>query len=390
MVELPVWRGEERPGSLPWETVWADILGLYKTGLHPAIALAIAHKGEVVLDRAVGHRVPGGTERVGPHTLYNLFSASKILTAAVVSALLEREVLRLEEPLVASLHEMAGTGKEGIRLRHLLQHSAGISEMPQGLEPMAALGDPSQVLGPLLALPAASPPGRRVAYHPISSWLLLSLLVERKTGKDLRTLSRELLLDPLGLKEFGYGVAAKDLGRVALHARTGLDRVPVMEGIFQKTTGVSTAVAVQISNHPAFLQAVLPSANVIGTARDTLRLLECLRLGGELDGVRVLKPETVRRMLEDETPRSFDGTFGFPMRYGLGMMKGGDRFSLFGMRTRKAFGHLGFSNVLVYSDPERQLSVAFLNTGKPMLAPGMVPWAMLVQRLAAMVPRERS
>jgi CubicO group peptidase (beta-lactamase class C family) len=94
-------------------------------------------------------------------------------------------------------------------------------------------------------------------------------------------------------------------------------------------------------------------------------------------------------MLEDETPRSFDGTFGFPMRYGLGMMKGGDRFSLFGMHTRKAFGHLGFSNVLVYSDPERQLSVAFLNTGKPMLAPGMVPWAMLVQRLAAMVPREK-
>ena len=62
-------------------------------------------------------------------------------------------------------------------------------------------------------------------------------------------------------------------------------------------------------------------------------------------------------------------------------------FSLFGLNTRGAFGHLGLSNVVVYADPARDLSVAFLNTGKPIIAPGMVRWYWVLQRIALMVPR---
>ncbi len=75
------------------------------------------------------------------------------------------------------------------------------------------------------------------------------------------------------------------------------------------------------------------------------------------------------------------------MRYGLGVMMGGTAFSLFGLNTAGAYGHLGLSNVVVYADPSRELAVAFLNTGKPMLAPGMVQWYAVLQRIANLVPR---
>ena len=47
------------------------------------------------------------------------------------------------------------------------------------------------------------------------------------------------------------------------------------------------------------------------------------------------------------------------------------------------------TGVVVYADPVRELAVAFLNTGKPMLAPGMVRWYWILQRLAMLVPRRQ-
>ena len=108
-----------------------------------------------------------------------------------------------------------------------------------------------------------------------------------------------------------------------------------------------------------------------------------------MDGTRVLQTKTIQNAVTDVTPVQLDGTFGFPIRYGLGVMMGGMRFSLFGLNTRGAFGHLGFTGVVVYADPVRELAVAFLNTGKPMLAPGMVRWYWILQRLTMLVPRGR-
>ena len=78
------------------------------------------------------------------------------------------------------------------------------------------------------------------------------------------------------------------------------------------------------------------------------------------------------------------------MRYGLGVMMGGDYFSLFGLGTKGVFGHLGLSNLVAYADPSRELSVAYLTTGKPMFAPGMVQWYRVMQRIANLVPRTAS
>jgi CubicO group peptidase (beta-lactamase class C family) len=77
------------PSALPMQRVWDDVVALYGEGLHPAIGLCVIHRGEVVLDRTIGHLQAGGSEVVTPDTPFNLFSASKIVTAFVVHALIE-------------------------------------------------------------------------------------------------------------------------------------------------------------------------------------------------------------------------------------------------------------------------------------------------------------
>jgi CubicO group peptidase (beta-lactamase class C family) len=168
---------------------------------------------------------------------------------------------------------------------------------------------------------------------------------------------------------------------------TGPPPPPFAAGIFQRSIGMPLAQAVQVTNDARFLTAVLPSANVIGTPRETSRFLALLLGEGQLDGTRLMSAASVRKMVTDVTPLQLDGTFGMPMRYGLGVMMGGTKFSLFGLNTPKAFGHLGLSNVVVFADPERDLAVTFLNSGKPLMDHGMLRWYWVLQRLVMAIPK---
>ena len=76
--------GSEARSDLAIDSMWKQVVKLYETGLHPAIALCIRHRGQVVMDRTVGHvENHPDTHSVGEHatpqTLFSLFSASKIV-----------------------------------------------------------------------------------------------------------------------------------------------------------------------------------------------------------------------------------------------------------------------------------------------------------------------
>ena len=383
--------GREDARNPRMDGVWRDVQQLYRTGLHPAVALHVRHRGRVVLDRTVGHldNAPKGIAGrvVTPDSLFNLFSGSKIVTAALVMALVDDGVLDLERPAAHWVPEFGRHGKERILLRHLLNHTAGIPDMPPGVDVPAALATGNVPIEGFCDLHPLSSPGERAAYHPITSWVILQAIVERATGRSLRTALAERLLQPLGFRTLNYGVPADRLGDVALHAVTGPPAPAPMEAIFRRTIGIGLDEAVRLTNDPRFLQAVLPSANVIGEPRETARFLAMLLGGGAIDGVRVMSERTARRMYTEITPRQFDGTLMFPMRYGLGVMMGGRRFSLFGLDTPGAFGHLGLSNVVVFADPSRDLVVSFLTTGKPLMDLGMLRWYRVLQRIVSVAAR---
>jgi CubicO group peptidase (beta-lactamase class C family) len=125
----------------------------------------------------------------------------------------------------------------------------------------------------------------------------------------------------------------------------------------------------------------------VTTANELSRFFEIFRRGGELDGVRVMKPETIRTALTEQSHLEFDFSLGFPTRFSYGLMLGARVLSLYGRDTQQAFGHLGFTNMLAWADPQRGTSAAVLTNGKPTIYPELPRFFGLTQRITSEAPK---
>jgi CubicO group peptidase (beta-lactamase class C family) len=378
------------------DAVWRACVATYRTGLYPALALCIRRRGHVVLDRSIGHARgnapfdPPGSRRVvaSPRTLFNLFSASKMVVAMLVHACDQRGLVHLDDPVARYLPEFGRHGKERITLRHVLTHRAGIPRIPPQFADLGLLERPSELLAVLANQKPQSRPGRRLAYHALTGGFVLGAVVERVTGKPLRDVLRSEITGPLGLTDFDFGAPAARIRDVAVNAFTGPPVLPPVSQILARALSVSLPEAVRASNDPRFVTGVVPAGNVIATASSASRFMQLLLDGGALGGVRVFETRTIERAIAEQSYLELDFTLGAPIRYGMGFMLGGRFASLFGLRTQRAFGHVGFTNVFVYADPSRDIAVALMTSGKPVLSPGIVRTLWILQTIARVVPRD--
>jgi CubicO group peptidase (beta-lactamase class C family) len=90
----------------------------------------------------------------------------------------------------------------------------------------------------------------------------------------------------------------------------------------------------------------------------------------------------------EQTFFELDLTMGAPIRYSMGFILGARIASPYGIGTPRAFGHLGFTNVFVDADPTRDIAVALMTSGKPVLTPGLARTLMIMQIIAAKLPRD--
>ena len=97
--------------------------------------------------------------------------------------------------------------------------------------------------------------------------------------------------------------------------------------------------------------------------------------------------ETIRTALTEQSHLEIDLSLGFPTRFGYGLMLGARVLSLFGRDTQQAFGHLGFTNILSWADPERAVAVAVLTNGKPTIYPEITRFFGLMQRITSECPK---
>jgi CubicO group peptidase (beta-lactamase class C family) len=380
------------------EAIWDTVEQYYRIGLHPALSLCIRRHGEVILDRAIGYARGAGpddtpdTPRVQatPDTLFNLFSGSKAVTATLVHALVEDGVLDLDAPVAQYLPGFDAHGKGQITVRHVLSHQAGLPETPPEAIDLDLLHDHDHLVRIFSEQVPRTAPGEEVAYHAVTSGFLLGAILREATGECPRVLLRRRLLDPLGFENLSFGVDPAKRGAVATEAFTGpLARAPFSTWM-KRSLGIPFEDAISIANDERFLTGVVPPGNVIGTANEASRFFEMLLRGGTLDGTRVLSQRTIARALAPQNDgRQQDRIIKLPVKYGLGFMLGDERVSFYGPGTPAAFGHLGFTNVLAWADPERDISVALMNNGKPFITPELVAWMRIMWTIGARIPRER-
>jgi CubicO group peptidase (beta-lactamase class C family) len=229
------------------------------------------------------------------------------------------------------------------------------------------LREPERIVELLCEAAPTWKPGRRLAYHAVTGGFILGEIVRRVTGRDLRAYLDETVLRPLGFRGMNYGAPPELRPHVARNAFTGREVPFPLSRIVRRALGVSFRDAVSISNDARWLDAIVPAGNICATANEASRFYQLLLREGELDGVRVFNPRTVRRARTESSYLEADLTLGLPIRYGLGFMLGADYLSLYGPRTPSAFGHLGFIQILTWADPERQIAVGLLTSGKPFL-----------------------
>ena len=377
------------------DRIWKATTDWYRSGVHPALQICVRREGAIVLDRAIGHARGNGPRDDGdipkvactPETPFLIYSGAKAVTAFVVHLLHERGALDIHDRVCEYIDGYEQGDKGDITLGHVLAHRSGVPNLPREAFDLDNVHDWERIVRWLIDAKPASKPGNRLAYHAVSGGFILAEVVRQVTGKDIRTVLAEEILDPLGFRWTNYGVDEKDLDAVATDYITGPRAVPPLSTFMTRALGLPFDELVEAANDPRFRTAIVPSANTITTARELSRLYELMRRGGELDGVRVMEPQTIRQALAEQSHLEVDLSLGFPTRFSYGLMLGAQLLSLYGRDTQHAFGHLGFTNILSWADPERATAVAVMTNGKPLLYPDVPRFYNLMQRITSETPK---
>lgn len=372
------------------ESIWASVRSWYRLGTTPAIQICLRRRGVVVLNRAIGHGWGNGpgdgpdAERipVTPDMPFCGFSTAKGVAAAVMFMLVEQGAFELEDPVCAYIPEFAANGKEKITIGDVLSHSAGVPFVTAPHRGYQLVIDEQAAERALADLTPSWPRGRFRVYHALTSGLIQRLLVQRATGTSMREHLTDRVLEPLGFRWTNFGVRSEDLDQVVPSVKTGPKPSWLASYLARKALGGRMDAAVSDSDTRAFLTAELPSGNLVTTAPELSRFYEILARGGELDGVRVLQPETIRAAIQPAT--RIPGVGGRVSRAGYEL---GARTSKFGYNTESHFGRSGLTTQYGWADPARGLSGAILTSGKAQID-GARPWQLCAQISKTLGPLE--
>ena len=302
----------------------AAIADEVRRGAFPGAALAVGRKGQVVVERGIGttgwtpEDVPVDPER----TVYDLASLTKVVaTTTALMLLVEDGRVELDAPVSRYLPDFWGGGKEAVTMRMLLTHTSGL---PAWAELWGRT--PEEALGRAVRTPLAAAPGARVEYSDIG-FVVLYAAAERAAGEPIYRLLDRRVYGPLKMRFTTYQAGA-GCPWCASTARTQGDA-------FQGK--VHDPIARQLGG-------IAGNAGLFSTAHDLARFAAMLANEGELEGVRVLKPETVRLFARRQVGTRALG-WESPSRGGGGAA---------GLRiSPNAYGHTGYTGTSIWIDPDR-------------------------------------
>ncbi|MFF5012686.1 serine hydrolase domain-containing protein [Streptomyces sp. NPDC001165] len=355
-------------------------------GRLPGFLLAVARRGRVAHLTTYGHRNVAAGLPVETDTLWRIYSMTKPVTAVAVLQLMEEGRLSLDDPVDRYLPEFAdpqvyesGAGTEvrtrpasgPILIRHLLTHTAGLTfgfyykhpvdalyreaSLESSVPPGANLAETMQVYA---RLPLQFEPGTQWNYSIASN--VLGRIIEVVSSHPLDDYFAERIFRPLGMTDAGFHITPEQADRLAeMYGET-------------EDGGITPIPGLPLRGRPRFLSG---SGGMVATAQDFHRFMEMLRRGGELDGTRLLSPDTVALMTRNHLPGNTDlRTFGAPAHQernndGLGF---GFNVSVVIDPTRTlapqglgTYGWTGVATTAFWIDPSNDLTVQFMTQVRP-------------------------
>jgi CubicO group peptidase (beta-lactamase class C family) len=346
--ELP--RGDAAAAGFSKEGLEAIPAALKKAVEDKKIAggsMLIARKGKVVHFSTAGMQDIEGKKALSESTIFRIASMSKPITSVAVMILVDEGKIRVTDPLpkyVPEFKEMKVLipGKDGkenelvkanreITIHDLLTHSSGItygllnkpilSQMYADAGINDGLSEPKGTIGEnikkLAKLPLACQPGAAWEYGLNTD--VLGYVVEVASGKTLDEFLRERVFEPLKMNDTYFVLPKEKRSRLTTLYMAGPDKSLTPAGDKPVTQGAATFSAVYpIRDESKYYSG---GAGLVSTAGDYFRFAQMMLNRGELDGKRILKPETVDLMTKNQLG---DLRIMFPgfdlMGYGFGIL----------------------------------------------------------------------
>lgn len=312
--------------------------------------------------RAYGNRaIDPAVEPMTADTVFDAASLTKaIATAPSVMKLMEQGKVGLDAPVRMYLPEFTGEGRETVTVRQLLTHTSGLRP---GLGARGEWSGAAKAVEFACAERLRTPPDEKFVYSDIN-FILLGELVRRVSGRELQVFARDEFFRPLGMKDTGFLPATELRSRIAPTER--LKDGTVLRGVVHDPTSRR-------------MGGVAGHAGLFTTASDLARFARMMLGGGELDGARVLRSETVALMTVVQTPATLKERRG--LGWDIDTAYSGPRGQRF---AAGSFGHTGWTGTSIWMDPSSQSFVIFLaNRNHPTEKGSVVPLRKRIATLAA-------
>lgn len=327
-------------------------------GLSPAVQVAVALDGEVVVEAGFG--APLGSRFVG-------FSTTKALVAAAIWRLLDAGEVDLQASAATYVPEFASNGKDAVTVEHLLTHTGGFPWAPLGPGRWETTEGRREAFS---RWRLTLDPGSTYVYHPTAGHWVLGEILAEVTGLGHADAIEELVTAPLGLPRL-LGIARDAQDGIVPAEAVGEPPTPEeMEAAFGFKVDIAQFIPPDVAinalltlNEPDAREVGVPGGGGCYRARDLALLYQgLLHNPGGLwsDEVLVEGTQRVRMSLPD--------VWGVPANRALGLVIAGDdgfadRRGFGRAASGRSFGHNGAGGQLAFVDPVSGLSIAYLTAG---------------------------
>lgn len=315
----------------------AAITEAVSEGRCPGGVLWFEHRG-ASYQKAFGNRalVPA-VERMSDDTIFDAASVTKVLACTpAIMLLIERGQLKLEDRVQSYIPEFQGGGKETITIQQLMVHTSGLRG---DIETQTDWKGQAAAIEKACLEKLLSPPGTEFRYSDIN-FFLLGEIVQLVSQTPLEKFVAREIYQPLKMVDTGYLPPESKLSRIA--PTEVVDGKP-WRGVVHDPTARK-------------MGGVAGHAGLFTTASDLARYARMLLNLGELDGVRIFKPETVRLMASVQTSDSISVRRGLGWDIDSGYS--GPRGKFFPLGS---YGHTGWTGTSIWVDPFSQSFVIFLS-----------------------------
>jgi uncharacterized protein YbbC (DUF1343 family)/CubicO group peptidase (beta-lactamase class C family) len=328
----------------------------------PGAVVLVARKGRVVYRKAFGDRaIQPKREAMTVDTIFDLASLTKIVaTATSIMILVERGKLSLADPVALYIPEFGKFGKERISIEQLMTHRAGL---PPDNEIADYVGKAIDPIEKICELRLSYEPGTRFVYSDVG-FIVAAEIVRRVSGKRLDEFAYENIYVRLGMNDtfFANTELLKILPILRDPKRTGFDFGDRMYEWFEQLDRTAPTenregrwMRGEVHDPRAYeMGGVAGHAGLFSTADDLAIFCQMILNKGEYNGVRILAPYSVERMVSAQSlPTSQMRGIGWDINTSYSSNRG----DLFPVGT---FGHTGFTGTSIWLDPASETFVVLL------------------------------